>query len=68
VRGYAASALAAGSIDAACSTLLHKQAITITGYTNFWTAREMDLATVENPPNGKPVYMAGGLYRIRLDD
>jgi hypothetical protein len=67
VRGYAATALVAGNIDTQISLLLHKQALTVSGYTNFWLARETDLAAVENPPDKKPIYMAGGLYRIRLD-
>lgn len=68
VRGYADTAVKAGNIDAQISLLLHKQTLTVSGYTNFWLARETDLAAVENPPDKKPIYMAGGLYRIRLDN
>lgn len=67
VRGYADTALKAGNIDAQICLLLHNKSLTVTGYTNYWIARETDLAIVENPPNNKPIYMAGGLYRIRLD-
>ena len=66
VRGYANKAKLAGEIDAEISNLLHRGTVNVTGYNNFWTAREEDLALVENPPNHEPVYMAGGTYRIRL--
>ncbi|MFA5376891.1 MAG: DUF3168 domain-containing protein [Dehalococcoidia bacterium] len=66
VRGYAASPAQAGTIDAYCDTLLHGKAITVTGWENFWTAREEDISIVENPPDGAPVFSAGGIYRIRL--
>lgn len=68
VRAYAANPTQAGSVDALLSGLLHKQALSITGYTNYWTVREMDQAMVENPQNDRPVYMAGAFYRIKLDD
>jgi hypothetical protein len=67
VRAYAATASAAGTIDAAISGLLHKGTLTVTGYTNIRTVRELDLELVETQPNGAPVFMAGGLYRISLD-
>jgi hypothetical protein len=67
VRGYADSANVAGQIDAAASALLHKGTISVTGYTcmNVW--RDLDLELVENPPDGKTVFMVGGTYRISLD-
>lgn len=68
VRAYAASPGLAGSIDAQLSTLLHRKKLTVTGWTNFWTAREGDLALVENQPNQTQVFMAGAIYRIRLTD
>jgi hypothetical protein len=67
VRAYASTPGMAGTIDAQCSALLHRQALSVSGYTNIWTARESDLALVENPPSGRPVFMAGGLYRIKID-
>jgi hypothetical protein len=66
VRAYADKSKLAGEIDYEISQLLHRKAITVTGYNNFWTAREEDLALVENPPNHDKKYMAGGMYRIRL--
>lgn len=66
VRGYALTAKAAGDIDTQVDTLLHKKNLSVSGKTVIWTARETDLEMVENPPDDVPVYMAGGLYRIRL--
>ena len=66
IRAYAASALVAGNIDAAISTLM-QTVLTVTGYTNYALTREQDFALVENPPNKQPVFMAGAFYRIRLD-
>lgn len=67
VRGYAATPALAGSIDAQCSTSLHKATLTVSGYTNFWTVRENDFAMPINEPNGARSNMAGAYYRIRLD-
>jgi hypothetical protein len=67
VRAYTAeSAKAAALIDNQVDALLHNGTITVTGWTNYWLARETDLATVENPPDGSKIYHAGGLYRVRL--
>jgi hypothetical protein len=65
-RGYADKSKTAGEIDYEISLLLHRKTVAVTGYNNFWTAREEDIALVENPPNHDPIYMAGGMYRIRL--
>jgi hypothetical protein len=67
VRAYAASASAAGTLDATISGLLHKGTLTVTGYTNVRTVRELDLELVENPPNEVQKFMCGGLYRITVD-
>jgi hypothetical protein len=67
VRGYSGTQLAAGNIDKQCSLLLHKQALTVTGYTNIWTVRETDIVLNENTPSGEIIYSAGALYRINLD-
>jgi hypothetical protein len=66
VRGFSPNAATAGSIDAQAHALLHKKTLNVAGWTNFWLVREQDMALVENLPNGKKVYMAGGMYRIRL--
>lgn len=67
VRSYATNQALAGSIDAQCSTLLHKQNWNVSGYTNFWAAREEDLfPPPQQLPNNEFVYSAGGLYRVRF--
>lgn len=66
VRGYAASPALAGTIDAYCDALLHGKTISVTGWTNFWTAREEDISLVENLPDKTRVYSEGGVYRVRL--
>lgn len=69
IRGYSqVSAAQAGSIDSAIDAAMHLQTLTPTGWSNFWTAREEDLTAVENPPSGQKIYMAGGFYRVRIED
>jgi hypothetical protein len=67
IRAYAATAAAAGSLDAIISGQLHGSTITVSGYTNYDLNRTLDLELVENPPDGKPIFMCGGIYNIRLD-
>lgn len=67
VRSFADNPEQAGTIDALVDARLHLQAITVSGWSNFWTARETDVALVENEPSGDKVYMAGGMYRVRLE-
>jgi len=68
VRAYSkTSALHAGSIDAQCDTLLHAGSLNVNGWTNFWLNREQDLNMVENLPSGEKVWMAGGIYRTRIE-
>ena len=67
-RAYSASsALQAGSIDSQIDTLLHAGTISVSGWSNFWLSRELDLELVDNLPSGEKVWMSGGYYRIRLD-
>lgn len=66
VRGFASSPAMSGSIDMVCGTTLHRRTLAVSGYSNFWTARETELATIENEPNGQKVYGHGAMYRIRL--
>ncbi len=68
VRAYAAnSAAQAGSVDQAVDTALHLVPLTVTGWSNFWLAREADLEIPETTPQGETVYMSGGLYRLRTE-
>lgn len=69
VRGYANSAALAGSIDYQCYLLLHKQTLSVAGYTNFATTREMDVPPlVEHTESGVDIYASGGIYRVRITD
>lgn len=68
IRGYSGvSAAQAGSIDAQIDSLLHLSPLTVTGWSNLWLAREVDLETVETLPNNSQVWMAGGLYRVEVE-
>ena len=67
VRAYSStSAARAGSIDAQLDALLHKKVLSVSGWSNFWTAREEDVATVEVTEAGNTIWMCGGMYRVRL--
>jgi hypothetical protein len=67
IRAYAATPGAAGTIDGQIDTLLHLAPLTVTGWTNFWIARENAYSLVETDPSGRKTYMSGADYRIRLD-
>lgn len=69
IRAYSqVSKAQAGSIDAQIDAAMHLQTLSVTGWSNFWTAREEDLSAVETQPNGQKIYMVGGLYRVRIED
>ena len=68
VRAYSkVSEAQSGSIDSAVDAALHLSSLSVSGWSNFWLAREEDLETVENPPTGTQVFMNGGLYRCFMD-
>ena len=68
IRAYSqVSKAQAGSIDLAVDTALHLQSLTVSGWANYWTAREEDLAAVEYPPNNQPIFMVGGFYRVLIE-
>lgn len=68
VRAYTTTgATNASQIHDQVRALLDKAALTVTGYTNIWTRLETELEIVDETPDRKPVYSAGGLYRIRID-
>lgn len=68
VRAYANTPAQANSLDALVSERLHRQVITVTGFTNLYTWRETDFQLVDNPADQSPVYVAGADYRVRLDN
>lgn len=65
VKALASTALLAAQIMAACDALLHKQTLTVTGWTNFWLRRETWVSYAEVDPVGKATYHRGAMYRIR---
>lgn len=66
VRVFTASKAQGGSIDGIIDGLLEGSAFTITGWTNFWTAREDAFQDVITEPNGQETFVTGGLYRVRI--
>lgn len=66
VRAYAAKRAEANLLDGYLSDLLHRQSLTVTGWTVYWLVRETQLSMIENLPNGERRFMAGAVYRIRL--
>ena len=68
VKGVSDGSKEAGTIDGLCKAALHKQTITVSGYTNFYTARENEVQTTEITREGVAVYHTGAYYRIRIDD
>ena len=68
IRAYSGnSAAQAGSIDAAIDTALHLIPLTVSGWTNFWMAREQGIELVETQPTGKQIFSMGANYRVRLN-
>lgn len=66
VKGVARSLYSAGQIADEVRTLLHERVLTVTGYTNFWTAQETYVRYTETDPGGQTIGHAGGEYAIRL--
>jgi hypothetical protein len=67
VRAYAASRKSANLLDGHVNDLLHRNNLSVSGWTNFWCVRSEQFALSENLPNGEKRYMAGAFYRVRLD-
>lgn len=66
VRCYGQTPAQSGSIDALVDARLNRATLSITGWTNFYTTREMDMSLIETEPNGRKNYVSVGFYRIRL--
>ncbi len=58
----------AADISEKIDDALHHQTLTVTGYTNFWTARQQDFRIGELTDNGIMIYHVGGFYRIRIGE
>lgn len=67
VRGIATTMAAAGSIDAAIDDALHKQTLTVSGWTNIMCHRETDINFIEQDAAGVNRFHAGAIYRIIID-
>ena len=65
VRVYAATDAQAGTIDGLIRARLHRQGLSVTGYSTVWCWREGDYETVETTA-GSAIYTQGGFYRIRI--
>jgi hypothetical protein len=66
IRAYSKTSTAnAGNIATQIDNLLHGKTLSISGRSNFWTAREAEFENTEILSNGEPVFMAGAFYRIR---
>lgn len=68
VKGVARELGDAKTIATAIDGVLHNQTLTVTGWVNFWTAREGAIKYAEVDDDGKVTYHRGGLYRIRLGE
>jgi hypothetical protein len=66
VRVSGVSPASAIAIQSAIHTALHLQALTVTGWSNFWTACEnSDKQFIENAADGNPYTRRIADYRIR---
>ena len=67
IKGISAvSMYQAGLISAALHAVLHNNTLTVSGWTNFWCARDSIVRYIEIAPDGKNYYHSGGLYRIGI--
>jgi len=66
IRAYSNNQAQAGTIDAQINALIDDYVFTPSGYDNFWTARETEVALIEVLPDNTKVYNAGAMYRVRL--
>ena len=67
VRAYSGTPAQAGTIDGYISAILHKGNLTVSGWTNFWLARETEFMLPETDESGNVTWTAGAFYRVRLD-
>jgi hypothetical protein len=67
VKAVAGESKAAGTLQGLIKTALHGAALTVSGYTNLYTAAETEINMVEMGASGKPIFHRGHYYRIRVD-
>lgn len=56
----------AGTIDAIVDGILHQTHLSLSGWTNYWTARESDVLDAGIGADGRAAYRSGGVYRFRI--
>lgn len=67
VRAIADTQAKAATVAGLIDNALHKQTLSISGHSNYWTAREQDLNLLELTAGAQPKYHVGGIYRISYD-
>lgn len=68
VKVVGTTKLTTEEIDAEVDALLHMGTLTVTGWGNWWLAREADVAYQETAGNNITYWHRGGQYRVRLTD
>jgi len=66
VRAYAASAKTAAILDGLAAELM-ETTLSLTGWHNYWLAREESIVLPETDEAGKTTWSCGAYYRVRLD-
>jgi len=66
VRAYATTAKQAATIDGLAAELMETK-LTVTGWNNYWLAREESIVLPETDSAGKTTWSCGAYYRVRLD-
>ena len=67
VKAVAAESKAAGTLQGHIKSCLHGTALTVTGFTNVYTACEGQIQFVEVGRDGKLIFHSGYDVRIRID-
>ena len=68
VASQAQGAKKAGTLAGLVLSALHNTTLTVSGYTNFYTAAEEEVQLTETARDGTMIYHTGNYYRIRIDD
>ena len=66
VRAYSTTAKAAATLDGYAAELL-ETTLTVTGWNNYWLAREESIVLPSIDEAGKSTWSCGAYYRVRLD-
>lgn len=67
VFGCARTPEAAAAIDRDIDATLHNQTLTVSGWSNYWLARETDVQFVELDAAGLEIFRTGAIYRAMMD-